>query len=62
MKYELVIKQGTKELFRTVAQVETTTFSVADGEKIIETEQFLERLFGYRFHINQLFSKQKETE
>ena len=53
-KFRIVVKQGTK----TVAEIEGRE-GVADkitigelAEKTVETEAFLERITGLRFHIN----------
>ena len=32
----------------------TVPITGADAEKVIETEQFLERILGFRVHINQV--------
>ena len=64
MKFELIIKEGVKERIQleSTMEVPADTFTVADGEKIIETEQFLERLFGYRFHINTVVLRQRKEK
>jgi hypothetical protein len=54
MRFDIVIKFGTGEVSTLRGQVDlhASHVSVEDAHKIIETEQFLERLTGYRFHIN----------
>lgn len=52
MKFTLIIKSGLKELSRIDGQdVDPRLINFADIQKVIETEQHLERMFGLRFHI-----------
>lgn len=50
MRLELVIKSGTKILAAIAGR--EMTIQPEDVNKIIDAEQYLERLFGYRFHIH----------
>ena len=54
MKFEMIVRRGTKELAKVETPMELPkgSISVADLEKVIETEQFLERIFQMRFYIN----------
>jgi hypothetical protein len=54
MKFELVLVHNIHD--RTVLggrELRPEDVSVKDLEKVIEVEQFLERLLGKRIHINQ---------
>ncbi len=53
MIFELVVKKSN-EIIATIKgrPISTDVLSVYDIEKVIEVEQYLERLFGLRFHIN----------
>lgn len=54
MKFKLEILRGTTkiaELANANHDVPKESLTMADFEKVIATEQFLEKLFGYRFHI-----------
>jgi hypothetical protein len=53
MRFELIVKSGQTELARVPGNtVDEEFISVADLNKVIEVEQYLEKLFGLRFHIN----------
>jgi hypothetical protein len=53
MTFELIVRSGLKELARVPGNTINEEFiSLADLNKVIEVEQYLERLFGLRFHIN----------
>ena len=56
MKFKLVVKDGVKTIFEIGSRSELSTdnITVTDSIRIIETEQFLERLFGFRFHIEEI--------
>ena len=56
MRFELRILAGRKTIFVTQSRMEIdkSLFSAAEIEKVIDIEQFLERLFGYRFYINEV--------
>lgn len=58
-QFELVVKDGLTVL-ATIKGRELPDDSVrlSDKNKVIEVEQYLERMLGHRFHINQ-FSKKK---
>lgn len=58
MNYELIIKDGLSELYHIKSRVtiDPNNLSLGDVNKILETEQFLEKLLGYRFHINEVQS------
>jgi hypothetical protein len=52
IRFELIVKSGITEVFRLQGRdvpTQTLTLNVAD---VIDLEQKLERLLGYRFHIN----------
>jgi hypothetical protein len=55
MKFKMVVKKGLEEVAVVNGQVEIDAdhFTVADAHKILDTEKFLERMFGLRFHLNQ---------
>ena len=64
MKFQLVVKShgprpqvlASLEKFEVTIpaalEIHSEFFTAKDAEQIIETEQFLERLFGFRVHIN----------
>lgn len=56
MKFEIIfLESGTKIASVTGRlDVPKTHFNDDDGRKVIETEQFLERLLGVRVHIQQV--------
>lgn len=51
-KIELVIKSGTAELIALTGLIDVSNMRLSDADNIIEVEQFLERITGYRFHIH----------
>lgn len=52
MRFQLVILEGNTTLLSLEGvQLEDSRITMADVAKCIETEAFLERLFGKRFHI-----------
>lgn len=53
MKFTLEIKlaNNTMAKLESVTEKSKEDFSIADYEKIIEVEHFLERLFDHRFYI-----------
>jgi hypothetical protein len=54
MQFELVVKRGTETL-ATVSGSELDLHPEdQDVKDVIKVEQYLERLFGLRFHINSL--------
>lgn len=57
LQFEVVFKQGTKEVARVTGRrnPDAASLTIADvTERVIETEQFLEKLTGVRCHINQV--------
>jgi hypothetical protein len=54
MKFEIVIKSGNKTAcsLKGLIDLRPADFTSADMENIFKTEKLLERLTGYRFHIN----------
>ena len=56
MKFTMVVKQGPKELakFETQGDKEAALVTMEDVNKVVETEQYLERLFNLRFHIHMI--------
>lgn len=55
MFFQITIKNGPHTLiaFTGIKDVDKETLTRADMEKLIETEQLLEKVTGYRFHINE---------
>ena len=54
LQFEMVVKDGLVLLATVTGRPRPTgDLKVSDLEKVMEVEQYLERLFGYRFHINQ---------
>lgn len=53
-KFTLEIKSGPNSIvfLEGVKTLSGDQITMADYEQVIETEQFLEKLFGLRFHIN----------
>jgi hypothetical protein len=52
MRFKLVIKLGPKVLSEIEGQKRPKDyFVIGDLDKVIETEQFLEKLLGLRVHI-----------
>lgn len=51
MKFKLTVKRGL-DVIAEIESVAHTRIYMDELRKVIETEQFLERLFGYRFHID----------
>jgi hypothetical protein len=57
LRYRLVFKSGTKVISTIEGQrdVPAGDLTVAEVvEKVMETEQFIEKLTGYRLHIEQV--------
>lgn len=57
MRFEMeVLGSMHDRLCRIVSRTDVPpeSITVADIEKILETEKFLEKLLGYRVHINQV--------
>jgi hypothetical protein len=53
----LIAVMIVKDSVTTIAEItgrekDADTITLGDTEKVIETEQFLERLLGYRVHIH----------
>lgn len=63
IRFTVTVKSGAKTLAMVVGLDKEPDFiSVADvGEKIIETEQLLERLTGLRFHIDSATVEEPST-
>lgn len=54
-RFEIIIKSGLHELANVRGEeVTDSSISVDDLKKVIEVEQFLERLLGRRVHINRI--------
>jgi hypothetical protein len=52
MRFQLVVKNGQDTLATVEGhQKSGADITVDDLKKLIEVEQFLERMFGHRFHI-----------
>ncbi len=54
MRFEIVIRSGLQELAHIVGAQEVQNATVEELEKVIEVEQFLERLLGLRIHLNEV--------
>lgn len=58
VQFQIVVKNGLKTVAEVTGReegVDAGTITVADlTENVIRTEQFLERLTGLRWHINQV--------
>lgn len=56
MKFQMVFKhpETPDVILYPKVELDYDQLTVGDGQRIIETEQFLERLTGYRVHINQV--------
>ncbi len=57
LRFRVVIKNGERQIANicgTDGPLTTGTMTVEDAQRIPETEQFLERLTGLRFHIEQV--------
>jgi len=56
LQFKMTFKNGTKTVAEVVGQKDVAaTLTVGEVvEKVIETEQFLERLTGLRVHIEQI--------
>jgi hypothetical protein len=56
LKFQVVVKRGLDPdiVVEPRISLDPALLTLADGEKIIETEQFLEKLTGWRVHINQV--------
>jgi hypothetical protein len=62
MRMMIQIKQGINTLTELVGTIDIDP-RVSELEKVVEVEQYLERLLGYRFHINEvvrLIRKEKD--
>ncbi len=55
MKFTITVKKGlcTKAYIKGTKDVKKHELSVEDLDKVIQTEAFLEKLTGLRFHINE---------
>jgi hypothetical protein len=55
-RFEIVVKRGISEVCKIEAAMNTplNAITLADMQRVIATEQFLEKLTGLRFHINQI--------
>jgi hypothetical protein len=52
-RFTLEVKQGLQTLAKIDGvEVPSTSINLDDLRKVIETEQFLEKIFHYRFHIS----------
>lgn len=52
MRFEITVKNSHIQIAHIMGRdVDAKHISVADIEKVIEVEQYLERLTGHRFHI-----------
>lgn len=54
MKFQLVIKEGPKTILDLTSRcsLQASSVTAADFKEVLEVEKLLERLTGYRFHIN----------
>lgn len=53
LQFRLTVKSGTKTLAEIKGREVDGDLTIQEvTEKVIETEQFLERLTGHRFHID----------
>lgn len=54
MKFSITFKKGIKTVAHIVGvEISKDLLSMSDLEKVIEVEQYLERLTGLRVHINE---------
>lgn len=53
-KFTITFKSGVKDVavIEAVREVPAEHFTVADTHKVLETEQFLERMLGLRVHVD----------
>lgn len=56
MKFSLTIKRGlvTVAWVKGIREVGKEELSAAELEKVIDVEQYLEKLLGLRFHIEEI--------
>lgn len=56
MKFVMFVKQGLEQVteVKGIIDVPNESLTLADMERVPAVEAFLERLFGLRFHINEL--------
>ena len=58
LQFKVVLKSGTKVVAEAIGlenRIDGTSLTIEDVvEKVVETEQFLEKLTGLRVHIEQL--------
>ena len=56
MKFIITFKRGLEEVSRVAGRHELATddVTVAELQKVIDVEQFLEKLLGLRVHISQM--------
>ena len=56
MRFQILVKMGrlTGRHITGVVDVPKEQFTAADAEMVVKVEQFLERITGHRFHINQV--------
>lgn len=52
MQFSLIVKSGPTTLSAVTGRLADVELTPAEQEKVIETEQFLEKLLGFRVHIN----------
>lgn len=63
MRLILIVKQGTETLKEFPGRLDVGHLQIGEIEAIPELEQALERLLGYRFHINEMVElKRKEAK
>jgi hypothetical protein len=54
MKFRIIFKRGINTVAQVVGgEISKDLLSMADLERVIETEQYLERLTGLRVHIEE---------
>jgi hypothetical protein len=62
MKFEIIIKDGPNEISHIVGRINVSVTDPGTALlRVIETEQLLERLLGYRVHINTVPEEQTKT-
>jgi hypothetical protein len=54
MKFEIVVKSGLKEITRIEGQrtLKDSDITLEEGLEVLRMEALLEKLTGFRFHIN----------
>jgi hypothetical protein len=55
LRFNIVIKNGLDTIVEVAGRVDVPkdAISVSELEEVVEVEQFLEKLTGYRFHIKE---------